>query len=140
MYKFETIPSTEVGELASRLESLFYPFNVQQTGIGGGEFLGIVVRAEGGDMVAGLAGATWGGTCEIGQVWVEPDHRGKGLGRRLMEQAEEEVRRRGCSQIVLATHSFQAPGFYKKLGFKEAGRINDYPLGHAKLWMRKSLD
>jgi ribosomal protein S18 acetylase RimI-like enzyme len=117
-----------------------YPFNVQETGIAGGEFLGIVVNAEDGAPIAGLAGTTWGGTCEIGQLWVEPEHRRNGLGRRLMERAEEVARQRGCSQIVLATHSFQAPDFYRKLGFDEVGRINDYPRGHASIWMRKGLD
>jgi len=37
---------------------------------------------------------------------------------------------RDCTQVVPATHTFQAPGFY---------RIADYPRGHAQVWFVKQL-
>jgi len=40
---------------------------------------------------------------------------------------------------MLATHTFQAPGFYRKQGFVEVGRIPDYPRGHAQVWFVKQL-
>jgi ribosomal protein S18 acetylase RimI-like enzyme len=66
--------------------------------------------------------------------------RGRGLGRALLQAAEAEAIRRGCQQIVLATHSFQAPAFYERLGYEKQGVIRDQPKGHANLiyvkWLR----
>jgi GNAT superfamily N-acetyltransferase len=121
------------------LEDRLYEFNSQATGIV--DALGIAVfgRDDQGEVVAGLCGYTWGGCCEIRQVWVHEKHRGQGIGRRLLELVEAEARRRGCFQIVLATHSFQAPEFYRKLGFEIVDSFPDYPRGHQHLHLRKVL-
>ena len=39
----------------------------------------------------------------------------------------------------LDTHSFQAPGFYRKLGCQEIAVIEDCPPGHRRHWFRKRL-
>src|SRR4029453_9359937 len=100
------------------LEHRLYEFNSQATGIVDALGLTVFSRDAQGEVVAGLCGHTWGGCCEIRQIWVHENHRGQGIGRRLLELAETEARRRGCFQVVLATHSFQAPGFYSKLGLE----------------------
>ena len=46
--------------------------------------------------------------------------RGLGLGRKVMAMAEAEARSRGLAGIWLDTWTFQAPGFYPKLGFRNA--------------------
>jgi GNAT superfamily N-acetyltransferase len=121
------------------LEDRLYEFNSQVTGID--DALGIAVfgRDAQGEVVAGVCGYTWGGCCEIRQVWVHEKHRGQGMGRRLLELVEAEARRRGCFQIVLTTFSFQAPEFYRKLGFEIVDGIPDYPPGHQHLHLRKVL-
>jgi GNAT superfamily N-acetyltransferase len=104
-----------------------------------GEWLAIFVRDEGGRIVAGLCGNTWGGGCEIRQFWVEESRRRRGLGTRLLEAAEREARRRGCRQILLTTFSFQAPAFYAKRGFETLAAVPDFPRGHQRLLLRKRL-
>ena len=120
------------------LEDRIYEFNSSATGIGDGEWLAFFVRARG-RIVAGICGNTWGGTCELRQFWVEESKRHSGLGTKLFQAAEHEARRRGCTQIVLMTFSFQAPAFYERHGFEVVTTIDDHPRGYRNLLMRKRL-
>jgi GNAT superfamily N-acetyltransferase len=120
------------------LEDRIYEFNSSVTGIGDGESLAFFVR-EGDRIVAGICGNTWGGTCELRQFWVEESRRHRGLGTKLFHAAEREARRRGCTQIVLMTFSFQAPAFYRQQGFEIVVTIDDHPRGHQNVLMRKRL-
>ncbi len=121
------------------LEDRLYEFNAATTGIEDGRLLGVFLRDDSQNIVAGAAGHTWGETCELRQVWVAESARGCGIGRRMMAEAEAEALRRGCRQLVLSTHSFQASEFYRKLGFEVLAELSDYPRGHSHLLLRKRL-
>ena len=58
----------------------------------------------------------------FGLLSVHPDHQGHGLGRILIEQAEEFCRKAGCSrmQIRVLNHRTELPPFYEKLGYHVA--------------------
>jgi GNAT superfamily N-acetyltransferase len=120
------------------LEDRLYEFNSTATGIADGEMLAFLVRERAG-IVAGICGNTWGGTCELRQFWVDESRRHRGLGTRLLEAAEREARRRGCTQMVLMTFSFQAPAFYERHGFEVICAIDNHPRGYRNLLMRKHL-
>lgn len=70
---------------------------------------------------------------------MDEDHRGRGIGRGLMGCAKEEARRRGCLYARLATSTFQAPGFYEKMGYVLYGRLEDCPPSDTSLYYRKDL-
>ena len=65
--------------------------------------------------------------------------RRNGIGRQLMKDAEREAIRRGCRGAWLDTYSFQARGFYERLGYKIFGTIDDYPPGHSRIFLKKSF-
>jgi GNAT superfamily N-acetyltransferase len=125
--------------LPETLEERLYEFNMEATGVGDGRGLSFVCRDEEGELMGGLCGHSWGGCCEIKQVWVAERYRGNGLGRQLLAAAEGEARERGCRQILLTTHSFQAPGLYARLGFEVVATVDDYPVGHQHFLLRKKL-
>ena len=113
--------------LRERLNQEISAFNVAATSLAGGA------------LRAGLSGWTWGGCGYIEFLWVRDDQRGRGLGSRLLAAAEREIARRGCGQVALSTHSFQAPGFYAHLGYQECGRTPAYPRGHDQIHLVKRL-
>ena len=121
------------------LEDRLYEFNAAATGVTDGQGLAIFVRDEQARIVAGICGHTWGGCCEIRQLWVEASRRRQGFGTRLLQAAEQEARRRHCRQMVLTTFDFQAPAFYIKHGFHRLAAVGDYPQGHESLRLQKAL-
>jgi GNAT superfamily N-acetyltransferase len=122
------------------LTDALYSFNAAATGIDDGRELYAELRDRAGELCAGVHGWTWGGTCWIELLWVWEDERGRGLGSALMRAVEAEARSRGCTQIGLMTHSFQAPDFYRRHGFEQIGELRDYPRGHSDLLLRRRLD
>ena len=121
------------------LDERLYEFNMKASGHRDGREIGIFLRDDGGRIKAGLYGWTWGGTCFIDKLWIDESWRGHGLGTRLMHAAEAEARTRGAAQMVLGTHSFQAPEFYAKLGFERIAVIDEYPKGFQDIFMKKRL-
>jgi GNAT superfamily N-acetyltransferase len=92
-----------------------------------------------GETVGGLSGWTSYGLFFLDLFYLPSAMRRRDLGSRILRQAEAEARRRGCRSVVLFTTTFQAPGFYRKQGYHEFGRIPCEPAGHARVFFRKSL-
>lgn len=85
----------------------------------------------------GLIGLTRWNCLLIDVLWVEESLRGQGFGRQLMELAEQQARQRGCIEGFLDTFSFQAKGFYEKLGYEAFAQIDDYPSGYTFYQLKK---
>jgi GNAT superfamily N-acetyltransferase len=127
------------GGLGARLQEEIARFNAVATGITDGRPMSAAVYGASGELEAGLSGWTWGGSGYVDVLWVRDTCRGRGLGTRLLAAAETEAVQRGCSQLALSTHTFQAPDFYSRRGYTVCGRTPDYPRGHAQLHLLKQL-
>ncbi|MBQ1049876.1 GNAT family N-acetyltransferase [Micromonospora sp. C51] len=126
-------------ELAARLDAELTTFNQRATGAADEAALSVRVTDADGELVAGLTGWSWGTCAGINMVWVRADRRGEGWGGRLLAAAEQEARRRGCTEISVASFSFQAPGFYRRHGYLDTGRREGIPGGHVDHQFWKSL-
>lgn len=101
--------------------------------------IGLFVRAEDGRILAGLFASTYWGWLHIKLLWLDESLRGQGVGRQMMQMAEAEALARDCHAAMVDTHSFQAEGFYKGLGYEVFGRLPDFPPGHERIYLRKLL-
>jgi GNAT superfamily N-acetyltransferase len=125
-------------EIVRQLGDRISAFNFATSGIRDGRELFAAIRDEHAALVAGIYGWTWGGTCWIERLWVRESDRGQGVGSALLDAVEQEAVRRGCTQLALATHSFQVD-FYRRRGFEVSGEVKDYPAGHAFFLLRRPL-
>lgn len=101
--------------------------------------LGVYIRDDNGGIIAGLTGNTHGNWPTIKYLWVSEELRSQGVGSRILKQAEEEAKKRGCKYSFLDTFSFQAPEFYKKYGYKEQFALNNYPVTGKRYYFTKNL-
>jgi len=129
----------EAPEIQAFLADRIYEFNSKTTGLFDGETFSATQTDASNAIRAGIYGYTWGGCCYIAYLWVDEADRRKGAGTALMRAAEEHAKTKGCSILLLATHSFQAPAFYESLGYEQQAVLHDHPVGHASLYFAKRL-
>lgn len=115
-------------------------FNVDVTGVADWWPVTLLLRDEASTVQGGLLGDIWGGWLHVTYLWVAETARGRGHGRRLLQAAEGEARRRGCRYVHLETFSFQARPFYETLGYSVFAELGEYPPGHAHYYLRKTLE
>jgi hypothetical protein len=77
-------------------------------------------------------------TCLLFDIYVHEAHRGRGLGRAILERMLDSLKADGIRNVVLYVRADNAPALalYKKLGFAE----DEAPAGARDLQMRKSLN
>jgi GNAT superfamily N-acetyltransferase len=109
--------------------------------VGQAEFqpLAMPLRDAEGVVTGGLWGRTGYGWLMIQMMFVPLARRRQGLGASMVAKAEAEARRRGCIGMQVDTFSFQACGFYERLGFAVIGVQEDLPPGHRCYYLTKRL-
>jgi ribosomal protein S18 acetylase RimI-like enzyme len=72
------------------------------------------------------------GPAELKRMWIAPDARGLGIGRRLLDELERAARHAGVTVIRLETnHALnEAIGLYRRSGYVEVGAFNEEPYAH----------
>ena len=97
---------------------------------------GVFLLAERGSRLAGCNYVELRGDVGyFGLLSVDPDYQGRGLGRILIEQAEEFCRAAGCvkMQIRVLNHRTELPPFYEKLGYDTASIEEVEPVASARM-------
>jgi GNAT superfamily N-acetyltransferase len=128
--------AADVAFIADGLER----FNVRVTGIEDRRPLAVLAKDPGvGNVVGGLIGRTSLGLLFVDLLYLPAALRGAGIGSKILRQAEDEARSRGCRTAMLYTISFQAPGFYERHGWHTFGEVRCDPRGTSRVFMTKNL-
>ena len=97
----------------------------------GAEIVGLIVLEESGDRLV------------IENVAVDPARQGEGIGRRLLEFAEEAARRAGIETVALYTHELMSENLalYARLGYEEdeRRRVEAFSRVFSRVFMSKRL-
>ncbi len=88
----------------------------------------LLARMLGGEVVGWLAATGIYETAELEYVLVHPRHRGKGVGRQLLEHWLAWAQRQGALEALLEVRASNvaASRLYRELGFVERGRRQSY--------------
>ena len=130
---FDEAPTPELRASIARQINDFHsrtiPFQSQR--------FGFLVRDNAASLLAGLIGSLSWEWMFIEAVWVSDDLRGKGVGRRLMHEAQAHALASGCHSAWLDT--FQAREFYEAMGYAVFGELDSYPRDQSRWFMRRRL-
>jgi len=119
---------------------LLHAFNDSKVGPSGYKELAILLRDPRSDeTVGGLWGRSAYDWLFVELMFVPEKLRGMGLGRQLLQMAEEIGVQRGCMGIWLDTFSFQARCFYERHGYIVFGTLHDHPRGAKHFFLNKIL-
>ncbi|MDA0147789.1 GNAT family N-acetyltransferase [Vibrio sp. LaRot3] len=105
-----------------------------------------LVASVNGEIVGGCGLAPFAGSnsiCELKKLFLLPQGRGHGLGRKLSEQCFEFAKQQGFTQCYLDTLASMtaAIALYEKLGFEHlSAPLAETEHGGCDVWMLKELD
>jgi GNAT superfamily N-acetyltransferase len=111
----------------------------EQLAEGRGVFL---VAREGGRAIGcGALRMLDGSTAEVKRMYVEPEPRGRGVGRLVLERLESFAREQGVRRLVLETGVHQKPAIelYLRAGFKEVPCWGEYATSATSVCYEKRL-
>lgn len=135
-----TVSSQPEPQVDKVIEEGLNAFNDAIVGYADRSPLHVIVRdSDSGMIVGGISGKTSLGLMFIDLVYLPEILRGRDIGSRMMELAENEARRRSCRAGVLLTINFQAPGFYQRLGWRVFGEVPCDPPGTTRIFLTKNF-
>ena len=128
----EVAAATPVINAAFAIETFLDGTRTDQTRIAEmmqeGEFL-VASEVSSGRIVASVYTETRGERGYFGMLAVDPTWQGTGLGRKMVEAAEDHCRKHGCKHMDITVLSLrpELPPFYRKLGYAETGTEDFHP-------------
>ena len=120
------------------LYSELHKYNVGRTNLPG-DLIDVFLRDSDNEVLGGAHGWTGWNWLHVDALWLREDARHKGYGTRIMLATEAEALRRGCRHAELETFSFQARGFYEKLGYRVFAELDDFADVHKWYFLKKDL-
>ncbi len=90
-------------------------------------------------VIGGVRATCFWNTMHIELLWLSEECRGKGMGKALIDSAENFAIKHNCEKVFVETTSWQAKPFYEKVGYKHIATLNDRPKGHASHYLTKDL-
>lgn len=100
----------------------------------------IVVEARArSQLLGGLAAEIVGDWLHVELLWVAESARGRGIGSRLLREAEAGAVADGCVRAYLSTLASQAPDFYRRHGYRSFAELPCFAGPHARTWLAKRL-
>jgi ribosomal-protein-alanine N-acetyltransferase len=77
----------------------------------------------------------------IQTICIHPEHRGQGLGSRLVEFAEDRILKESPNVFMcVSSFNHDARRLYERLGYRVIGELTDYLVpGHSEILLRKTI-
>jgi GNAT superfamily N-acetyltransferase len=99
----------------------------------------IIARLHGRPVGCGSVKTPRGAPAYLKRMWVAPETRGLGVGRRLLAELEQHARAAGATVLHLETNRAlkEAISLYRRSGYEEVDSFNDEPYAHH--WFEKRL-
>lgn len=98
-----------------------------------------LVAYEKNKLIGSIVGKIYFDWLHVDLIWVDDSEQRKGIGTRLMDMAAEKALEMGLHGIEVWTQSWQAPEFYRKLGYDEFAVIDDFGPGRKRHAFRRYL-
>lgn len=87
----------------------------------------LVIRDSADDIIGGLLAFTTMSNLIVELVWLDEQYRGRGLGKKLILEAERIAQEHGCIAVQASALSFQSPEFFRRMGYTVFGMSDGCP-------------
>lgn len=101
--------------------------------------LAVILRDEDSLIKGGIFGSTFWDFFDLRFFWLDDSLRGQGWGKKILQMAEDECRKRACLGITCDTSSFQSLPFYQSQGFEIMGTLKERPPQYESYFLQKKL-
>jgi len=132
-----TPPTSPENEDFEALKLGLNSFNEAVIGTQKKEVVSSFLKEPSGLVLGGVLGEIKWGWLYVEGLWVDDSLRGHGWGKELLKTLEQYACSKGICNYRLETTSFQALGFYHKMGYSVYGELPEMPPGHTSYFLKK---